>query len=110
MDFETQRIFGVLLGYAFFRHDGTEDDIVHRHNESASDSFAAAACDSRTFSCFSSSYTVTSRLESSFTPSGLRAPSVRFRFSPLSTTSTVFVTASLWSARRTAFDFGASKA
>src|SRR6266404_1524672 len=59
---EAKRIFRFLFGHALFGHDRPEDHFMNGHKESASDNFAAAACDNSTLSCFNSSYTVTSRL------------------------------------------------
>src|SRR5665213_725892 len=89
VDFETQRALGILLGHAFFRHDGPLDHIHQRIHCRPSESFFAAASVSSTCWWPSRSYTFTSRLATSLTPSRFRLDSSRLRFSVLSTRRTV---------------------
>src|SRR5579884_3650323 len=93
--FEAERVLFVLFGHALLGHDGPLQNLINVHYAApfrvASDSLSlrAAASDSSTWVCDSRSYTLTSRVGTSVTPSMLRAPSSRLRFSPASTSSTV---------------------
>src|SRR5437867_10430266 len=53
--FKTERVLAFLLADSLFGHDRPADHFMNRHKESASDNFDAAACDSSTLSCLSSS-------------------------------------------------------